>query len=67
MAVQTPLHQQRRSLKNQRHLVNGAVARATTNAFVDVNAVIEINEVGKTMDLYPLDRPIGAIALADRF
>ena len=34
--------------------------------FIDVNAVIEINEVGKPLNLHPLDRLICPVTLADR-
>jgi len=43
------------------------VARGTADAFIDVNAVIEINEVGKPLDLHPLDRFICPVALANGF
>ena len=41
------------------------MARGATNAFIDVNAVIEINVVRKAMYSHPLDGLIGAIALAN--
>jgi len=45
MAVEAPLHQQGVGLKNQRHLVNFSVTRRAANAFIDMNAVIEIHEI----------------------
>jgi hypothetical protein len=66
MAVQAPLHQQRRGLKHQRHLVDLPVTRRAAHAFVDVNAVIEINEVRQAMHADPFDGFIGAETLAHR-
>src|SRR5208282_130175 len=37
------------------------------NALIDVNAVIEIDEVGELVDSRPLQRLAGAVAGADRF
>ena len=67
VAAQTPLHQERRGLKHERHLVDGAVARGTAHALVHVNAVIEINEIRQPVNPYPLDGFIRAVALANRF
>jgi len=67
MAVQAPLHQQRGCLKHQRHLVNLPVTRRAAHAFVDVNAVVEIDVIGEAMHANPLNRFIGAITLAHRF
>src|SRR5258708_1847329 len=66
MALHAPLHQQRVGLEYQRHLVDLPVARRATNALVDMNAVIEIDEIGQTVNFDPLDGFIAAIALADR-
>jgi hypothetical protein len=65
VTFQAPLHIQWRSLEHQRHLVNRTVARGAANAFIDVNAVIEIDVVRKAMHAHPLNRLIGAIALAN--
>ena len=66
MAVQAPLHQERVGLKHQRHLVDLAVAGGAADAFVDVNAVIEIGEIGQAMHFHPLDGFVGAVAVAHR-
>jgi hypothetical protein len=66
VAFQTPLHIQGRSLKHQGHLVDRTVARGAANAFIDVNAVIEINVVREAMHTHPLNGLIGAITLAHR-
>lgn len=67
VAIEAPLHIQRRGLEHQRHLVDGTVARRAANAFVDVYAVVEVNVISKTMDAYPSNRGIRAIAITDRF
>jgi len=63
VALDAPLHQQGRRLEYERHLIDLAVTGGATNAFVDMNAVIEIDEIGKTVNLHPLDGLVGAIAL----
>ena len=55
VAVQAPLHIQRRSLEHQRHLVDRTVASGAANPFVDVNAVIEIDVIRKAMHAHPLN------------
>src|SRR5882724_4465018 len=64
MAVtfQTPFHLQRRRLKSNRHLIHSAVACRTADAFVYMNAVVEIGIVGQVMYPNPLDRFAGAKA-----
>src|ERR1035441_4481467 len=47
MTVQTPFHLQRVGRVGQRHLVHWPVATRTANAFIDMNAVVEINVVRK--------------------
>ena len=60
MTFQTPLHLQRRSLVGDRHVVDFAVTRRTTDAFFHVNAVIEISVIGQIVNANPLDRLAGA-------
>ena len=67
VAVEAPLHREWRGLKNERHLVDRAVARRAADALVDVNAVVEIDIVGEAVNLDPLDRLIRSVALANRF
>jgi hypothetical protein len=67
MAIQTPLHLQRFLLIHERHLVYRTVAGVTTRAFVDMNAVIEKDEVGKLVHARPLQGLAGAVAGADGF
>ena len=47
VAAEAPLHLQRFLLIHQRHRVDRAVAGVAADALGDVDAVIEINEVGK--------------------
>src|SRR6266487_2427142 len=67
VAVHAPLHQQSVGLKNQRHLVDLPMARRAADPFIDMNAVIEIDEIGQAVHFVPLDRFVGAKALANRF
>ena len=54
MAAQTPLHLERCVLIHKRHLVYRAVTGITADSLGDVDAVIEIYEVGKRIDPRPL-------------
>jgi hypothetical protein len=67
MTFETPLHIQRSDLIGQRHQIDPPVTGRTTDAFVHVNAVIEIDEVWKVVHSRPLDRLAGAPAFANRF
>lgn len=64
MTVHAPIHRQSPGLEYQRHLIDLAVASRTPHALINVNAVIEINEIGQAMDLYPLYRFICTVAFA---
>jgi hypothetical protein len=64
MAIDAPSHIQRRCLEDQRHLIDGSVARGTAYAFRHVDAVIEIHVVGQPMHAHPVDRLVGAVAFA---
>lgn len=67
MTIETPNHLQRSLLSHNRHLVNPAVAGGTPNALSDMDAVIEVREVGQIMDARPLKRCAGGRARAERF
>jgi hypothetical protein len=67
MAAQTPLHLQRFLLIHQWHLVDWTVAGVAANAFIDVNAVIEKDEVGELVHPRPLQRFSRLVAGADWF
>jgi hypothetical protein len=67
MTLEAPFHIQRRDLISQRHQIDSSVTSRTPDAFVHVNAVIEIDEIGKVVNSRPLDRLARAPALSDRF
>jgi len=66
MAIQAPLHVQWRSLKHQRHLIDGSVTRGAANPLINMNAVIEVHVVREAMDLHPMDGLVRTIAFAYR-
>jgi len=66
MAIETPLHQQRVRLKNQRHLIHRAMARRAADAFAHMNAVIEVREITEAMHFHPFNRFVRAVAFAHR-
>jgi len=63
MAFEAPLHPQRCRAPCHRHLVDAAVALAARHPLGDVDAVIEIDEVGQRMDAVPGDRQAGRDAV----
>ena len=62
MTGQTPLHVHVRRFPRQRHLIHPAVACFASHAFVDVDAVIEIDKIGKVVDPIPAKRLVLAQA-----
>ena len=67
MAFETPLHLQRLCVPHQRHFVYLPVTCRTSDAFVDVYAVVEVGEIREVMHSRPFDRPAGAPAVAHNF
>ena len=67
MTLETPLHLQRRCRERDRHFIDSAVTRRTTDAFVHVNTVIEISVIRQIVNADPLDRFAGAKTGAHRF
>ena len=67
MAIEAPIHVQRRVLVHQRHLIHRPVTRGASNPFVYVNAVIEIDEIGQPVHLHPGNRFIGAVTATHGF
>ena len=65
VALETPLHIQRRSLEHQRHLVYRPVAGRAAHTLIHVNAVVEVNIIRQTVYLYPVNRLFAAITLAN--
>jgi hypothetical protein len=53
VTLETPLHVERVLAPHERHLVHAAMARRTTDALVNVNAVIEISEPGQIVHPRP--------------
>jgi hypothetical protein len=53
VTVQTPFHLQRRSLVNDRHLVDTAMTRRAPDAFVHVNRVIEVRKIRQVVNANP--------------
>ena len=66
MAVDAPLHQQRVGLEHQRHLIHATMTGRTAYALIHMNAVVEIHEIGKAVNLDPLDGFTRAVAFAHR-
>jgi hypothetical protein len=56
MAFQAPLHLQRLFLPHQWHPIDLTVARRAPDALMNVNAVVEVDEVGQIMDTRPPNR-----------
>ena len=52
--------------RDERHLIDASMASGATHAFVDVDAVIEVNKIRELMHAEPLDRPARAEALTNR-
>ena len=67
MAVQAPLHLQRRGVVHQRHPVHRPMTGIAAHTFVDMNAVIEIGKVGQIVHPGPNQRLTTAIAFPDWF
>jgi hypothetical protein len=67
VAIQAPGHKQWRSLKDQRHLIDGAVASGAANALIYMDAVIEIRKIREAVDFDPLNGAVSAVAFANRF
>jgi len=59
VAVEAPLHLKAGHLPGQLHLLNLAVTTGTADAFLDVNAVVEVDEIGQVVDAVPgTDLPV---------
>ncbi len=60
MASQAPLHLQRRRLENNRHLIDATMTGRAADSLIHMNAVIEIDVIGKIVNPRPLKRFAGA-------
>ena len=67
MAFQAPLHVQRLFSPHQGHLIHSPVAGGAADAFLDVNAVVEIDEIWQVVDSAPLQRLAGPKTGPHRF
>ena len=67
MALETPFHLERVDLPGLRHQVDSTVTGGASDALVNMNAVIEINEIGQIVNSGPENRLSGAPALSHRF
>src|SRR4051794_28825151 len=66
MTVETPRHLQRVLLPHERHAIDLAMAGGAPHALGDVDAVIEVDEVGQIVNAGPVKRPVRVEAGADR-
>lgn len=66
VTLEAPFHVKSVLLPGERHLVHLAVACRATDAFVHVDAVVEIDEIGKIVDAIPPDRNARGKTLPDR-
>ena len=64
MAIEAPFHVECFGLPGEWHLVDRPVAGGAANAFVDVDAVIEEDEVGQVVHAGPAKRFIANKAVA---
>ena len=67
MAIEAPPHLEIGVLRHERHFVDATVTSLTADALLHMDAVIEVDEIGKVMHFDPGDGLIGAIAGANRF
>lgn len=66
VAVETPCHAERVSFPSNWHFLDGAVARVTTDAASNVNAVIKVDEIGDGVDFVPPEGLVAFKAVANR-
>ena len=67
MAADAPLHLERVFLKDRGHIVYLPVAGRTSDAFGNVNRVIEVSKIRQIVDAHPLQRLARLKAGAHRF
>src|ERR1700687_963265 len=67
MTLQTPFHLQRRRLRHDRHLIDATMTGRATDAFVHMNRVIKVSEVGQVMDANPFQWLCALDTCAHRF
>jgi len=64
MTIEAPLHVKHVRWPRERHFVKLAVAGDTTDAFGDMDTMVEKHEVGRVVHTFPSERSIGGEALA---
>jgi hypothetical protein len=67
VTFKTPAHFKRILLVGKRHLVDAAMAGFAAHALLHMDAVIEVDKIGKIVNSHPGDRLIGPIAGANHF
>src|SRR5207245_7556521 len=67
MALQAPAHLKAVLLIHERHAVDASVTRRAADALDDVDAVVEVHEVGQIVDARPLERAVLPEAGANGF
>lgn len=67
MAIKTPSHVKRVALPSQRHLADGAVTGRAADALRHMDAVIEVDEIGKIVHAIPFNGLAGSSTLTHRF
>ena len=65
MAIQTKTHAQRLCVAHFIHLVNASMTFDATDAARDVDGVIEINVIGRDVNLHPRNRRVVRRTFAD--
>lgn len=66
MTIQAPLHPQRSGLPRETHEVDPPMTGGTTDSFMYVDTVVEVNEVREIVDSRLLNRFPGAVTLPYR-
>jgi len=56
MTIEAPLHVERLRPPGERHLIERSMASGAADAFGDMNAVIEIDEIGEIVHPVPFHR-----------
>lgn len=67
MAAQTPFHLEGACLAHQWHLINTSMTALASDSFRDMDAVVEVREVGKIVNPCPAQRLTTLKTCADRF
>ena len=66
MTIDAPSHVKRLGLPGERHLVDLPMTGGTAHAFGDVDAVVEVGEIGQIMHPIPFQRLVRRQTVAHR-